>query len=289
MIQSEMGQRGAAMNRNDRQPEQFPDSTPELKRIRAAVRRSHEGIPGRLRMQYGLSITRERAHPVMQRLTDLFSAGSGIYGGRARRLRGPGIAGRLAGRNRRMNAAHRPIQGYAGRQGGGGSCDRLRFGLFRMKTNGCEVMAVYNALRYLGYGTDIRDIAYSFEMNGSLLLGGFGVRPDAIADYLEEKTGAEVTSLGPFLYREYDRRFAGAGAAVFTFWNGPGRWTIHTVMIRRLRSGRIRVYNMFPSRLYADFDSISALLSGCGSGLIPISLILVHSEPFRGQHRITVT
>ena len=144
-----------------------------------------------------------------------------------------------------------------------------------MRFNGCEVIAVYNALRWLGYDEDIRDIAYRFETNGALLLGGFGVRPDSIADYLESKTGADVRSYGPAAFSDYDSLFAGADAAVLTFWNSPDRWTIHTVMLRRLKNGKVRAFNMSPGRLYTDFDSIASLCSGPGRARVPISLILI--------------
>ena len=252
------------MIKNEKKPEQLPDSA-ELQKIRAAVRRSHKGILGKLKKQYGLSITKETALPAMQRLTDLVSAGPVDPGGRLSKL--------LAKRNRKINARYHTLKSYAGRQGGGGSCDMLMFGLFRMKFNGCEVMAVYNLMRYLGYKTDIRDIAYWFETHGSMLLGGFGVRPDAIVNYLKENTDAEVTTLGPSQFHEYDNLFADAKAAVFSFWNGPDKWTIHTVMLRHLRNGRVRVFNMFNDRLYSDFDSVSAMCSK--NKLIPISMILI--------------
>ena len=252
------------MKTNEKPPEKLPDSS-ELKKIRATVRKSKRVVLGKLKKQYGLSITRETALPAMQRLTDLVSAGPVDPGGRLSKL--------LAKRNRKINARYHTLRSYAGKQGGGGNCDMLMFGPFRMKFNGCEVMAVYNLMRYLGYKTDIRDIAYWFETHGSLLLGGFGVRPDAIAQYLKENTDYEVTSLGPARFHEYDPLFADAKAAVFTFWNGPDKWTIHTVMLRHLRSGRIRVFNMFNNRLYSDFDSVNALCSK--NKLIPISLILI--------------
>ena len=252
----------------------------------SARRRGPRGILVKLKRQYGLSISKETARPAMQSLVDALSSGpayrrrrpSGAHG-RGRHFNVPQIRGRIsrriAERNRRFNARFLPLGTYAGHQQGGGACDRLRFGLFRMRFNGCEVIAVYNALRWLGYDEDIRDIAYRFETNGALLLGGFGVRPDSIADYLESKTGADVRSYGPAAFSDYDSLFAGADAAVLTFWNSPDRWTIHTVMLRRLRSGKVRAFNMSPGRLYSDFDSIASLCSGPGRARVPISLILI--------------
>ncbi len=230
--------------------------------------KTRESIFRKLKRQYGLSITKETAHPAMQRLTDIFSSKP--------RRRGRSFSRFLAERNRKKNARFPKLQTYAGKQGGGGYCDRLRFGLFRMRFNGCEVISVYNVMRYLGYKPDIRDISYDFETSGSLLFGGFGVRPDSIADYLEEKTGARIKSLGPALFKDYDYYFSEAEAAIFTFWNGPKKWTIHTVMLRRLPDERVRALNFYNNRLFSDFDSISSLCSKTGKGLVPISLILIY-------------
>ena len=69
-------------------------------------------------------------------------------------------------RNRRYNASLKAIDDYIGRQNGGGPADMLRFGLYRMRFNGCEVIAVYNLLHYLGGHRDIREIAEAFAEAG---------------------------------------------------------------------------------------------------------------------------
>ena len=80
------------MKTNEKPPEKLPDSS-ELKQIRAEVRKSQRGVLGKLKKQYGLSITRETALPAMQRLTDLVSAGPVDPGGKGIRLhhRGPRV------------------------------------------------------------------------------------------------------------------------------------------------------------------------------------------------------
>lgn len=239
----------------------------EREKIKTAAARSQQGIRGKLKKQYSLSIMKETARPAMQHLTDRLSSKRPVRSGR--------LTGFLAERNRKVNSRFPALENYAGCQGGGGDCDKLRFGLFCMRFNGCEVMAAYNILRLLGYNTDIREVAYHFETNGSVLLGGLGVRSDSIADYLEEKTGLRIRSLGPAMIDDYDSLFSEAKAAVLTFWNGPDKWTIHSVMLCHLRSGRVRAFNMHPGRLFSDFDSIASLCTGTGTILIPISLILV--------------
>ena len=97
----------------------------------------------------------------MQHLTDRLSSKRPVRSGR--------LTGFLAERNRKVNSRFPALENYAGCQGGGGDCDKLRFGLFCMRFNGCEVMAAYNILRLRGYNTDIREVAYHFETNGSVL------------------------------------------------------------------------------------------------------------------------
>ena len=177
-------------------------------------------------------------------------------------------------RNARKNSRMSAVSTYIGKQGGGGPADELRFGLFRMAVNGCEVIAAYNLLKYLGHFRDIRQIAADFERSGAVLLGGFGVRPGSIRSYLERSLFSEVRLVRTTDADEMDRVFAGHRAAIISFWNGPKKWTIHTVMLCRLPNGRVRLFNRFIDRVTADYDSLRAFADDPKDPVVPLSLIV---------------
>ena len=191
-------------------------------------------------------------------------------------------------RNRRLNKENAPAEGFIGRQNGGGEADLLRYGIYRMRFNGCEVIAVYNLLYYLGGRRDIREIAAAFEKKSPVLLGSFGTTPDAILEYLNEVLREERKKNGilarfkaeAVMYRaedaeRYDEILAKAGCGILTFWNGERKWTIHTVMVHTMEKGGIRVYNQFSNMLYNEYASVEHLLRNHGRPCPPVSLIVI--------------
>ena len=190
--------------------------------------------------------------------------------------------------NEKKNAAFPPFTGLIGRQSGGGPADDLRYGLFRMSFNGCEVIAVYNLLNYLGCRKDIREVSGDLEEDGMALFGGFGTRPDAMRDYLnrilteERRTGGLYAKYKAraelFLAKDmerYDALIDRAGAGILTFWNGERKWTIHTVMLHKTEKGGIRVYNQYTNVLYNEYASAEHFLMNQGKPFLPISLIVI--------------
>lgn len=231
-----------------------------------------------IRGKYGTAITHRDASTFSEILFRAISAR-----GTRKYYLGKLIMQAVRKRNRAKNAAFSAVTDYIGMQGGGGAADDLRFGLFRMRFNGCEIIAVYNLMKYLGHFRDIREIAAEFEENGQVLFGGFGTRPDAIADYLaaalpENISGDSVTSYEVRLHpgeesESYDELLRKAGAGILTFWNGQKEWTIHTVMLHRLSDGRIRIYNQYTNLVATERESIAAFLENGGKPYVPISLI----------------
>ena len=198
-------------------------------------------------------------------------------------LSGHGLFSRLYEKNAAYNRKARRITGYIGMQGSGGPADDLRFGLFRIRFSGCEVIATYNLLKYLGAWRDIRRIASDYERSGAILAGGFGVRPDSIAVYLrnvwaDRDPSRNVSFFGRREAESYDRHFSSARAGILCFWNGASRWTIHTIMICPLKNGRIRAMNLYSNRLSADFSSIDSLLKSRTDPFYPIALITASEE-----------
>lgn len=132
---------------------------------------------------------------------------------------------------------------------GTGETAGLKYGLFPMSFNGCEVIAVYNALEYLGIPQDIRTVR-DFMKRYAVLFGLFGCNIYCLGGALNH-FGAEYTK---------SRSADNAEAFIISSWTGiPFLSTIHTVFCVRTAGG-IKVYNRynnFPSeKIYASYSDI---------------------------------
>lgn len=65
----------------------------------------------------------------------------------------------------------------------------MHFGKVTMQYAGCEIMAVYNALRRLRGGEEksLAQLICSFEQDGMVLSGRFGSSPKSVRDYLQKE------------------------------------------------------------------------------------------------------
>jgi len=127
-----------------------------------------------------------------------------------------------------------------------GVIPELRYGLFSMSYNGCEVIAVYNALAYMNKNTSLDEVAYIMEKH-RILLGIFGCSP-----YCFDK-------LGNLIRAERIRSIDGIRMFIISFWNDvPFLSGIHTVFCTSGKNGII-VYNRYNQdtnkRMYPDFES----------------------------------
>ncbi len=115
-----------------------------------------------------------------------------------------------------------------------GRISQLRYGICRMSFNGCEVIAVHNALVYLGIPQQISCIAFYME-RFRVLAGFFGCNAYSIGKALKH-FGAECS---------HSRNADNSDAFIITFWTKkPFLSSIHTVFCVRTASG-IKVYNRF--------------------------------------------
>ncbi len=118
-----------------------------------------------------------------------------------------------------------------------GSVSQLRYGLFPMSFNGCEVISVYNALVYLGRPAAIFEIARYME-KFKVLLGLFGCNVYRIGKALEH-FGVNCTAVKTFAEAE------NAGAFIISSWTGRRLLSsVHTVFCVR-KCGKIQVFNRF--------------------------------------------
>lgn len=110
----------------------------------------------------------------------------------------------------------------------------MRYGLCRMSFNGCECIAVYNALVYLNDPQPLSGIAYCLERY-KMLFGIFGCNP--------YRTAKVLGMYGAAFERTED--ISKDGAYILSFWTGfPLLSTIHTVFCTVEADG-ITVYNRY--------------------------------------------
>ena len=124
---------------------------------------------------------------------------------------------------------------------GEGAVSKLRYGICHMSFNGCEVIAVHNALVYLKKPRPLKEIAFYME-RFRVLLGFFGCNAYRIGKALR------------YFGAEYERVKMpdDARAFIITFWTKmPFLSSIHTVFCIRDHSGGIRVFNRYNSCTYA--------------------------------------
>lgn len=117
-----------------------------------------------------------------------------------------------------------------------GDMAKIRYGLFPMSYNGCEVISVCNALEYMGKPQPVKKVS-RFMFRYSMIFGLFGCNPYCIGRALRH-LGVEN--------RRCDLESAG-NAFILSSWTGrPFLSTIHTVFCVR-ENGRIKVYNRYNS------------------------------------------
>ena len=122
-----------------------------------------------------------------------------------------------------------------------GAVSKLKFGTNTMDNNGCEIIAVYNAMKTLGNQKDIRDIAYHFENDGQMLGGEFGTNPYANKKYFE-KEGYKVKVVEGEKITEEE--LPKADAYIVSFWNSNDVMdALHTVAMRKTKKGEYELFN----------------------------------------------
>jgi len=135
---------------------------------------------------------------------------------------------------------------------------KIRYGTGTLYENGCEVIAVNNALVSLGNKKDIRNIAKHFETNGQTLFGIFGTSPFAVGDYFKEQGYQVETFTGD--KKIYNLDIPDADTYIVSFWNSDKVTDmIHTVSVDKLPNGKYKIYNE-NGRKSLEADSLTGYL-----------------------------
>lgn len=141
-----------------------------------------------------------------------------------------------------------------------GKVSQFKFGFFRMSYNGCEVIAIYNALRLKRKGMPLSRIAFEMEVNGaSTLYGIFGSNPYFIGNFLLANSIKFIRAFTAVKLGHYVRN---NGVYIISFWNTKTVFGgIHTVAATYYHN-KFVVYNRYSnvSKLYY-YGSIQSIYS----------------------------
>ena len=151
-----------------------------------------------------------------------------------------------------------------------GAVSKLKFGTNTMDNNGCEIIAVYNAMKTLGNQKDIRDIAYYFENDGQMLKGEFGTNPYANKRYFE-KEGYKVKVVEGEKITEEE--LPKADAYIVSFWNSNDVMdALHTVAMRRTKDGKYELFNYRSNEDNLSEETKSLKYKFMIGGRVPLSV-----------------
>lgn len=157
----------------------------------------------------------------------------------------------------------------------------LPYGAWNIGNNGCEAIAVYNALLMLGRNESFQEVAAKLEKDGLLFNGFGGTNLASVVQFFRRK-GISLRILRRHARKEYDQAFVGAECAILSFWTGKsmkrkdGSWnTLHTVAVRHCPQG-IEVCNAWGNRPFPCISS--SFREFLGDELQPVCLILLTEE-----------
>lgn len=142
-----------------------------------------------------------------------------------------------------------------------GNVAKIKYGLYTMGYNGCEIIATYNLMYYFNKKIELADLAKEIYPYASVLAGLFGSRTLKLERFMIEH------KLDYHKERDYDKfteRFKKSDCVVIGLWNrakNPFKG-IHTIFVRNI-NGKVRVYNRSNGNpCPKDYDSIEDFMKG---------------------------
>ena len=150
----------------------------------------------------------------------------------------------------------------------------IKYGRSDMAYAGCEVIAVYNALRSMGEEPGLDKLINHFERDGMVLSGRFGTAPMAIKDYFRKEGFKVEETLDP---DRFDEIAENSDVSVIMFYNDRRSILskVHTVCITGDAAGRSNTagsagyiaHNVYGNGVaIGPYDSVSALLDSINGG-----------------------
>lgn len=117
----------------------------------------------------------------------------------------------------------------------------IRLGLFPMSFNGCEVIAVHNALLLMDIDSDLEKLVAKFKKNHLVILFGlFGSRVKKLHRVFHAPVNVNIINR-----KNKDTAFFKDGVYIISFWNtNPPFHGIHTVAMQ-VKNGQFFTYNLY--------------------------------------------
>ena len=142
-----------------------------------------------------------------------------------------------------------------------GNVSKMKYGLYTMGYNGCEIIATYNLLYHMGKKEELADLAKEIYPYASVLAGLFGSRTLKLERFMiEHKLNYAKTRSYDELLTLFDK----SDYMVIGLWNrakNPFKG-IHTIFVRNI-NGKVRVYNRSNHNPRPkDYDSMEDFMKG---------------------------
>jgi hypothetical protein len=142
-----------------------------------------------------------------------------------------------------------------------GNVAKVKYGLYPMSYNGCEIIAVYNLMYHLGMRQELADIAKEIYPYASVLCGLFGSRTLKLERFFKEHKLVHTTVRNE---EEMFELFKKSDCAVIGLWNRANNpfKGIHTIFVKNIK-GKARVFNRSNSNPSPrDYGSIEDFMKG---------------------------
>ena len=125
---------------------------------------------------------------------------------------------------------------------GVGAVSSMRYGLWPMSWNGCEMIAVYNAAHLLGHHEELADICLELYPQTSIAMGFFGSNVLRLGRYFEKRG---IPFEKTFDYNAFFNELPRCRCGILSFWNHRRLFgSLHTVMVRwDAERGQLWEYN----------------------------------------------
>lgn len=135
---------------------------------------------------------------------------------------------------------------------GQATCPNFNIGNSTMSSVGCEIAAVYNAIKHRGGIVSCSNIIRIFERDGYLMTAGYlGSDPYAIGDYFDENMAYSLTEYTDFSAMETQvmDNISTLNVYIVSFWNSDSITDgLHTVCFYTQSGGsNIYIYNYYNS------------------------------------------
>ncbi|MBR4765509.1 MAG: hypothetical protein IK085_01960 [Clostridia bacterium] len=122
-----------------------------------------------------------------------------------------------------------------------GPVSQMRYGLFPMSYNGCEMIAIYNFLLLEKMeNPGLAEIAHEMYPKSGVLLGVFGSNPYQLHKYFDIRN---IKVKRFYSLKSFFKQLEFSKFGIISFWNAHHPFHgLHTVCVESIKNG-IRVYN----------------------------------------------